>query len=256
MIYSSNTHQFRQMPETDAVELTAKQQQFNDAMELYTSRPAYRRFDTAVSVANISLQLFLLYRIWPLPISAAGQLMALAAAYLLTDFVNGLVHIYMDNNDRYDSIAGPLIANFHLHHKTPRYKKNNLLVVYFNETGSKVWLVAYLAAVVLLAGTLGSHPVMLAVLVYTGILSSVAEVSHYLCHSSTSVTAAWLAKAGLLLSKKHHAVYHLQDNANYAFLNGISDPLLNLIASAWFTGYKQTTDLHFAFYSGADGDSR
>ncbi|MGB4600567.1 MAG: hypothetical protein WBI04_11425 [Trichlorobacter sp.] len=132
------------------MDLATKQQQFNRAMALYTSRPRYALFGHLVATANISLQLYLLYRVRPLSIGPLWQLAALVSAYLLTDFINGLVHMYMDNNDRYECIDGPLIANFHLHHKTPLYKQRNLLLVYFMESGSKVWLVCYLLLVVAL----------------------------------------------------------------------------------------------------------
>jgi sterol desaturase/sphingolipid hydroxylase (fatty acid hydroxylase superfamily) len=238
------------------VELSEKQKQFNTVITRYNSRRVYKSFDTAVSITNISLQIYLLYRIWPHSIGYLWQLLAILVAYIVADFVNGLVHMYMDGNDNYESIAGPLIANFHMHHKIPQYRKNSLLAVYFNESGAKVWLIGYLAAILFLSGVSGLHHVFLYTLVYIGILSSVAEVSHYLCHSSLSPIAGFLADIGLLLSKKHHAGHHLQDNTNYAFLNGMSDPLLNWIASRWFKGYKQSTDLHYAFYAGVDGDTR
>jgi sterol desaturase/sphingolipid hydroxylase (fatty acid hydroxylase superfamily) len=162
----------------------------------------------------------------------------------------------MDNNDNYDSLAGPLIANFHLHHKTPLYKKNPLIVVYFMETGSKVWLVGYLTSVVFMLYMLPINPIVAHVYVYTGILSSVAEVSHYLCHTSSMPLTQVLAKCGLLLSKRHHAHHHLEDNSNYAFLNGFSDPVLNVIAKRFYPGYKTTTDRHFACYDSGSADSR
>jgi len=225
-------------------------------MDLYNSRNRYKIFGAAVSMTNVSLQLYLLYLTGPIPVAPVWQLFSLVTAYFVTDFVNGLVHLYMDNNDRYDSPAGPLIANFHLHHKVPQYKPHNLLVVYFIESGSKIWLVGYLLAVLLLHGIPGTAPAILHFLLYVGILSSLAEVSHYLCHSSTSAPAMLLGNAGLLLSKKHHARHHLQDNCNYAFLNGVTDPLLNLIASSWGKGYKRNTDLHYSHYMGPNGDVR
>lgn len=238
------------------MELAAKQQQFNAAMELYTSQIRYKVFGHLVSIANIGLQLYLLYRVCPVSIGTGWQLLALAIAYLLTDFINGLVHVYMDSNDSYESIDGPLIANFHLHHKTPMYKKRNLLVVYFIESGSKIWLVGYLLLVVALQAMLTINGVVAYTVLYIGILSSVAEVSHYLCHTSTSPIAVFLARIGLLLSKKHHAQHHLRDNNGYAFLNGFTDPLLDLIATACCKGYKQGSDLHYARYTMPDSDSR
>jgi len=238
------------------VELSPQQLRFNAAMERYNSSGRYKFFGVAVSIMNLSLQGWLLYSTWPHRIGAARQIIAIICAYLVTDFINGLVHIYMDNNDRYDSLAGPLIASFHLHHKIPRYKKNNLLIVYFNESGSKVWLVGFLAAVALLSEVAAVDQTVMYVLVYTGILSSIAEVSHYLCHSSTSPTAMFLARIGLLLSKHHHAGHHLLDNTNYAFLNGFTDPLLNLMAATFYRGYKQNTDLHYSHYTVPDIESR
>jgi hypothetical protein len=244
------------MQETPTVELTLKRKQFNAAMELYNTGNTYKSFGTVVSVANISLQLYLLYRVMPLSIGLTGQIAVLIAAFLMTDFINGLVHMYMDKNDDYESIAGPFIANFHLHHKTPRYKRSPLPVVYFNESGSKVWLVGYLIAVCILIEASGLNPIILYTLVYVGVLSSVAEVSHYLCHSSNSATGRFLAKIGLLLSKRHHAKHHIQDNTHYAFLNGVTDPLINLIARKYSRGYKNNTDLHYAHYTGVNLDSR
>ncbi len=237
------------------MELSFKQKQFNAAMELYTTKSRYKLLGLAVSIINITLQCYLLYRVWPHSIGIVWQVVSLCAAYLLTDFINGLVHVYMDNNDRYDSLDGPLIANFHLHHKVPQYRKHNLLVVYFMESGSKVWLVGYLLLLLVL-GNFNIPSILYFILVYTGILSSVAEVSHYLCHSSTALPVRMLAGCGLLLSKRRHARHHLQDNCNYTFLNGFTDPLVNAIAARWCGGYKQRSDLHYAGYVVTDSESR
>lgn len=229
--------------------LENKQQQFNAAMELYTTRSGYRIFGKTVSFACVSLQLYLLYLLAPLSIGLAWQAAAFVAAFVLADFVNGVIHMIMDHNDSYDSVAGPLVAAFHLHHKTPMYKVNPLHVVYFNETGAKVWLVPYLLAALFIVSR-SPHPALSHLLVYFGILSSVAEVSHYLCHTSTSRWTLFLGEIGVLLPKRHHARHHGADNNNYAFLNGCTDPLINLIARAFFPGYKRHTDLHFARYTG------
>lgn len=236
-------------------ELAEKQRQFNAAMEKYNSRKTYHLCDALVALANTSLQAWLLWRLWQLSTGLGVHLAALVIAWILADFVNGLVHMYMDNNDRYDSISGPFIANFHLHHKSPLYKRKFLPVVYFVESGSKVWLFPFLAATALLSLTDQANPLLLSVLVYTGILSSVAEISHYLCHTPAAPLAMFLGDCGILLSKRHHASHHLQDNVNYAFLNGLTDPLLNLIARRFSRGYKQHTDLHYSAWQ-IDGENR
>jgi sterol desaturase/sphingolipid hydroxylase (fatty acid hydroxylase superfamily) len=238
------------------MELSQKQIEFNVAMKQYASRRFYTQFGIFVSTVNVALQGYLITRLWHYPTGFIWLLFSLIVAYLVTDFINGLVHMYMDGNDSYDSIWGPLIANFHLHHKFPQYKKCNLILVYFNETGSKVWLIGYLLAVALLANVPWVEPAAIHFLVYIGIFSSLAEVAHYLCHSSNSSMAKLLANAGILLSKRHHALHHLQDNTNYAFLNGVTDPLLNLIAAKLCKGYKLNTDLHFANYVVEESEKR
>jgi hypothetical protein len=236
--------------------LELKQEQFNSAMVLYETRKRYRFFGVVISIVNISLQLYTLWRVFALSIGFWRQILAIVAAYLLTDFINGLVHLYMDDNENYTSWAGPMIANFHLHHRTPRYQNNNLLVVYLNETGSKVWLVFYLAAVAILLQLPFVNPVLLYTLTYIGVLSSVAEISHYLVHNSNAAIFKFLAQAKLLLPKRQHATHHLQDNVSYTFLNGVTDPIVNLIARRYFTGYKKKTDLHYARYVGSTGPRR
>ena len=236
--------------------LETKQRQFNVAMDLYEKKRVYQLIGKMVSVANVALQLSVLYLVLPISIGVPFQIFAFIAAYVITDFLNGLVHMYMDNNDSYASPAGPLIAAFHLHHRTPLYKKNNILLVYFNESGAKNWLVGYLLLAVLLVKTASLHPVIAYIMVYIGILSSVAEVSHYCCHVVDSGVTRSLRKAGLFLSKKRHARHHLEDNVQYAFLNGLADPLLNMIAQTIFRGYKNTTDRHYAAYTGVGTANR
>ncbi len=243
------------MPNGKPTDLDYARRRFNAAMEKYNNKKRYRWFGTVVATANVSLQLVLLWMLKDVALSLPGEAAAVVAAWIFTDFLNGLVHLYMDANDGYDSLAGPLIANFHLHHKTPVYTPRCLPVVYFVETGSKVWLAGYLSAVALLAVFDLVSPWLLHVLVFTGVLSSVAEVSHYLCHTSSSPVAKVLGESRILLSKRHHAAHHLEDNVSYAFLNGLTDPWINVLAAKVSPGYKHHTDLHYADYE-TTGDSR
>ncbi len=236
--------------------LELKQKQFNSAMELYEGRNCHKLFGIFVAMTNISLQIYTLSRVLTISIGIRWQIISFIAAYLITDFVNGLVHLYMDDNDNYESWTGPLIANFHLHHRTPRYQDNKIFVVYFNETGSKVWLIFYLAAVAILLQQHNINTVLLYTLTYIGILSSVAELSHYLTHNSNSPVVNFLARSKLLLPKRQHAQHHLMDNISYTFLNGVTDPLVDFIARRFFTGYKNKTDLHYARYSGVNSPRR
>ena len=53
----------------------------------------------------------------------------------------------------------------------------------------------------------------------------------------------------ILLSKKHHMKHHLKDNTNYAFLNGMTDFSINIIAKHLYNGYKNNSDLHVLAYN-------
>jgi hypothetical protein len=66
----------------------------------------------------------------------------------------------------------------------------------------------------------------------------------------------FLARIRILLPKKYHAQHHMNDNKQYTFLNGITDPLLDIMASLFFKGYKSNTDLHYAKYIGQETANR
>ena len=72
--------------------LELKQKQFNSAMELYEGRKGYKLLGTFVSITNISLQIYILSQALAFTIGFWWQMVSIIAAYLLTDFINGLVH--------------------------------------------------------------------------------------------------------------------------------------------------------------------
>ena len=230
-------------------ELLRKQKDFLQAIGRYERVFVFKRLENLTSLANVSLQVWLVVAVagsWSNPFA---EFAAFAGALLVADFVNGVVHLVMDHASGYRSPIGPLVANFHLHHRIPVYRRRSLPVVYFRESGTKFWLVAYLAAVAwLLPGLLAWSPAVAHFFVLVGVLSSWAEVSHYMCHTTHYRFQPWLEKIGLGLSKTHHAHHHAEDNVGYAFLNGWSDPLLNAIARSVARGYKNGTDLHDDLY--------
>ncbi len=229
-------------------ELEIKQDQFIDAMSRYHATPNYERFNLTISITNVSLQAYLLAHLPFSSLSLGWHLIAFFCSFVIADFINGLVHLYMDNNDNYESLAGPLIAAFHLHHVKLRYTENPVLKVYFNESGYKIWLVPYLLVTAALLQTNILSGMTLSILIYVGVLSSISEVSHFLCHNSKSPFVRQLQNMRILLSPKHHARHHTEDNVNYAFLNGMTDPAINLLAKVFYKGYKEGTDLHINKY--------
>ncbi|MDP2361055.1 MAG: fatty acid desaturase CarF family protein [bacterium] len=179
------------------------------------------------------------------PLDWAGGLAAFLLAYVLADLLNGLIHLAMDHCARYSGWTGPLVAAFHLHHRTPRYQDKALWRVYVHESGFKLWLPAFQAGILLLIWNPGLPPFLLRVLALCAVLSSWAELSHYLCHNRRGRLLNLLARCGLLLDMRRHARHHREDNCSYAFLNGWTNPLIDLVARRCFPGYKQGTDLHY-----------
>lgn len=232
-----------------------EEKRFNEAMRKYHENKIYALTYKLVSTFNITMQFLLLASIFTFNLPWYHYLLTVILAYLLADFINGLVHMYMDNNEDYSSIFAPFIASFHLHHHTPKYRDSNIFLIYFNESGPKFWLVPYLAVVAILS-YLHCNETFLLLAIFFAIFSSVAEVSHYLCHNSSASWVLFLQKLHILLPKEHHKKHHSSDNQSYAFLNGISDPLIDKIAKKMYAGYKNGTDLHYASYKGPNSKNR
>lgn len=231
--------------------MNSKVLDFHVAMKKYETHQRYTQLEHVVSMSVILLQLltFLhLIQTYPHDSSLIYLSLCFITAYLATDFLNGFMHMFMDNNTHYTSFVGPFIAAFHLHHARLTYTHQNAAAVYFYESGSKFWLVFYLLMVFYLQQAVQLQYGLNLILVSVGILSSVAEVSHYWCHNASSPLLLRLQKARILLSKKHHALHHRQDNMNYAFLNGLTDPLLNKISHYCYSGYKNNADQHTKAY--------
>jgi hypothetical protein len=230
--------------------LEEKQAQFNAAMERYERLPWFRWITRLTSLANVGLQAATATLLVWQPIGIVAHSFALVSAFVLADLVNGWVHLHMDNSDEYGTFTGPFYAAFHLHHRTPRYRIRPIWRVYYEESGSKVWLAVVEAALFLSVRVKWLDPRLSHLVLYFAVLSCVAEVSHYLCHVPPTPWGRWLGRTGILLSPKYHGRHHREDNVQYAFLNGMSDPVLDWIAKRYYSGYKSTTDLHFARYYG------
>lgn len=236
--------------------LLSKQMEFNDAMNRYQRNTGYRFFSLYISIINTFTPFLLLFFYDFSGISISAVTVVVLVSYVAADFLNGLVHMTLDNSDAYSGLTGPFVASFHLHHRTPVYKKRNIFLVYFFESGSKVWLAGYLKILLalLIANTLPAYLVL--ALILFAVFSCLAEVSHYACHTESSAISRLLSNVRILLPKSHHAMHHTQDNNRYAFLNGMTDPLLDLLASRLFKGYKNNTDLHYEKYAQADTANR
>lgn len=232
--------------------LEYKTKEFTEAIQKYLKRKRYKQIEKFTSCLIVTLQVITLLHIFYAykPISYMCLLITLVIAYLMTDFINGLVHMYMDNNTNYSSLVGPFVAAFHLHHAKYVYRRRNPFKVYFDESGTKFWLLVYLFFLTAFQLTLSLNIFFDIGFVAFGIFSSVAELSHYWCHNATKKNKMimWLQNHFVLLSKEHHKFHHSFDNIQYAFLNGISDPIINILARYFYKGYKNHADKHTAIY--------
>ncbi len=215
-----------------------KQEQYQLAMEKFERHPVYRNLGTVVAAVIVVL---------PWESASLAWIPLFLFAYVLADFVNGLIHMMMDNADDYTSVIGPLVAAFHQHHHVPKYRDRPVLLVFLAENGMKNWLAVYMIALVAAFSFL---PAALAfTLLAFSLLSSFAELAHYLCHNSTHWFVRLLQSARVILHPEHHRVHHEADNTHYAFLNGMTNPIVNWIARRVYPdGYVETTDAHSAPY--------
>lgn len=232
--------------------LAVKIKEYEVAIEKYKNIPWYIRIEIFFSIVVITLQsettvtLFQQY-------NSTGIFFIIATifiSYFLTDFINGLVHMIVDNNDRYNSIVGPFVAAFHLHHIKLTYQEKHPIKIYFYESGHKIWLVFYLMIIFTIQRLTHLNFCLNLGLVSIGVLSSISELSHFWCHNKkqTNRFIRFLQENKILLSMQHHKLHHQKDNINYAFLNGMSDPILNRIAKQFYSGYKNFSDKHVAAY--------
>jgi hypothetical protein len=214
------------------------------ALDRYHQEAGYRWLGRATSMLVLAGQAMLLHASLQRPTGWAMGVVCVPLALFLADLVNGLVHLWMDHNSRYGGWTGPLVAAFHLHHARLRYEEKPLWRVYVHESGFKLWLPPVILIFLLMDKWFTLPAPLLRVVALSAILSSVAELSHFLCHNRDGRLLRRLGRMGLLLDKARHLRHHREDNVSYAFLNGWSDPLIDRLASWGFKGYKHGTDRH------------
>ena len=229
-----------------------KTKEYKIAIEKYNRMARYSRIEFCASIIIITLQIATSIKLFQHynATSIIAIIITVFIAYIATDFISGLVHMIVDNNTNYSSLVGPFVAAFHLHHSKLIYQEKHPVKIYFFESGHKLWLVFYLLALFIIQYSVNLNFCLDLFLVIIGVLSSVAELSHFWCHNSTrcNTIIRFLQKYKILLSMKHHRLHHINDNMHYAFLNGMTDYFLNIIAHYFFQGYKNRSDKHVAGY--------
>jgi hypothetical protein len=184
------------------------QLQFSVANKQYISKKIYRFLDTLNSVLVVYIQITSFFYSVFLILSAV-------LACFLADFINNLVHIYIDSNDRYTSLSGPFIATFHTHNIKQRYNYRNIFNMYFFGFCIKFQLPLTPVFLLTLCVILPENESLPFFVIVFWILSSIAEFSHYLCHNSKSVFL--IQRVKLIIPKENHKKHHIYDGVNYIF---------------------------------------
>lgn len=151
-------------------------------------------------------------------------------AYVLTDFVNGIIHMIVDNLTYDKGDIGALITGFHTHHDKDngiiRDKKYKHIHPFISNVGSKHWLaiLLYISLRIKL-----DERVHLGLFMF-GVFSIFAEYSHYASHTiKDNSLINVLRRLGVMLKPDYHMIHH-DHGEYYAFLNGMTDPLINYIS--------------------------
>lgn len=233
-----------EIPRTPDLQRQKERQACHLALDRFHREAAYSWLGRAVSAAVLTGQAWLLGLSLQRPTGVWTGLLCGVGALFLADLINGLVHLWMDHRAHYSGWTGPLTAAFHLHHARLRYEEKPLWRVYAHESGFKLWLPPVILLIILMDKWLTLPAPLLRLAALGVICSSLAELSHFLCHNREGTWVRVLVKCGLLLDKKRHLRHHRLDNVSYAFLNGWSNPIIDAWAARFFNGYKDGTDRH------------
>ena len=126
--------------------LDVKVNEYKIAIEKYQNVPLYARVEIFIAVMVVILQIATFTQLIHQydTTSIIAILITLFVAYVATDFINGFVHMIVDNSINYKSVVGPYVAAFKLHHTRLTYQNKHLIKIYFYESGHKIWLFFYL----------------------------------------------------------------------------------------------------------------
>jgi len=142
----------------------------------------------------------------------------------ISDFVSGLLHIFLDDYKGENPYIKPHALGFQNHHKNPKEFTERPIFTVFTETGQSV----------LLFNILNSYFLSFYFLIFTGLIN-IVQLSHYQAHCINHNTFSkpvsdvfiFLQKYGLILSTDSHSKHHQTYDNNFCILTGWANPLLN-----------------------------
>ena len=158
---------------------------------------------------------------------------SVALAYLVADFISGLVHFLCDNlGDENTPIVGQsFIKPFREHHDNPTEMVNHDFI----ETNGNTFLTCFIGLFItfwIVLGQEGSGWLFFSnFMLMLGIFISLTNQFHKWAHQRE--VPGWvgvLQKTGIILSPRHHGIHHRPPYEKYyCITSGILNPLLNRI---------------------------
>ena len=142
----------------------------------------------------------------------------------LTDFISGLLHIFLDDYTGDNSYIKPHAKGFQNHHADPKEFTQRPIFTVFTEPGHSV----------ILFNLINSYFLNFYFLLFTGLVN-IVQLSHYQAHCINHKTFSkpiaycfiTLQKYGLILSTESHSKHHQTFDNNFCILTGWANPVLN-----------------------------
>jgi hypothetical protein len=171
-----------------------------------------------------------------------------AAAYLWTDGVAGLTHLTFDFAPRWYPIIGTVATGFQFHHVHPTAWVVVPLPVMLSHSLPLLGLLSSACAVV------PQRRRYRAFWSLTMVLCLVTVLTHRWVHTPPEQQYAWfrlLQSAGLLMSHEHHMLHHDSLVTQFSNLSGVTDCILDFIATRWLppTHYQQWLTITLLYFA-------
>lgn len=153
----------------------------------------------------------------------------IGAAYF-SDFISGLVHIYLDNSkvNYSETINDFYKIGFQVHHLYPNFQWSCHKEFQPHYEANTIFVLNIVISII------NVLTVNLTILHFTLYLTLIMQMNHYWCHSIITKKHVpyiihKLQDIGILLSYKTHSTHHKTYDNNFCLLTGWNDKLFNYI---------------------------
>ena len=149
---------------------------------------------------------------------------------IISDFLSGLVHIYLDNSKiTYSGKLNDFFKiGFQVHHLYPLYQWTTHKHFQPHYEANTVFFLTIILSII---NIFTYNSLIICYILYLTIL---LQINHYWSHAiivkkKVPVIVNFLQEYGILLHYKKHMKHHSNYDTGFSFLNGWSDPIFNYI---------------------------